>query len=586
MEDDHILCAAEEERFSRKKHDSGFPERSAKWCLDYAGISAKDLDYVGFYDKPVRKFHRILQTYVATAPRGVDSFVRVLPVWLREKLWTPELIRDTLDYEGDIFFLEHHMSHAASAFFSSPFKEAAILTADGVGEWTTTSLGTGVDNRVQIKHEIYFPHSLGLLYNAFTYYLGFTVNSDEYKVMGASSYGKPAYYDLMMKELIDVKDDGSYRLNMKYFTYTHDVKMVNEKFEQLFGYPRRQPKDEFQRHHFEIAMSIQKLTEEVLLRMANFLYKETHLKNLCMGGGLGLNCVANARIRKETPFRNLFIQPAAGDSGGAMGAASYIYYTWLGNKRRESIVNDQTTLLHGNEPRVSVRPIMTDAYLGPEFSDAVIQDYLTMSHAVYHECNRQSLLQTVANHIAEGHVVGWFQGRMEWGPRALGNRSILADPRDPTMKDTVNEKVKKRERFRPFAPTVLLDRTSEYFDIDCPSPYMLLVAQVKKQNVPAITHVDGSARLQTIAREDNPLYYDLIAEFYRITGVPLVLNTSYNMAGEPIVCSPQDAFKTFMNTQIDLLAIGRFTLAKEEQNLKGEREGVGREQIGVTAAHE
>ena len=376
MEDDHVLCASEEERLSRKKHDSGFPEKSAKWCLDYAGISAKDVDYIGFYDKPLQKFHRILQTYVAKAPRGISSFVSVMPLWFREKLWIPDLIRDTLNYDGEIIFLEHHTSHAASAFFSSPFIEAAILTADGVGEWTTTSLGTGVDNRTQINHEIHFPHSLGLLYNAFTYYLGFRVNSDEYKVMGASSYGKPAYYDLIMKELIDVKDDGSYRLNMDYFPYTHDVKMINEKFEQLFGYSRRQPNEEFQRHHFDIAMSIQKVTEETILRMANFLYKETHLKKLCMGGGLGLNCVTNARIRRETPFRDIFVQPAAGDSGGAMGAAAFIYYTWLGNKRKKLPEPDRAALLSGNDSSISVKPIMTNAYLGPEFKDG---QYATIS---------------------------------------------------------------------------------------------------------------------------------------------------------------------------------------------------------------
>jgi carbamoyltransferase len=576
MKDNEVIYAAEEERFTRKKHDSGFPQKSAEWCLQAAGITIRDINYVGFYDKPVEKFYRILDTYVAKAPSGVNSFVRVLPVWLRQKLWIPDLIRESLGFEGDIIFAEHHDSHAASAFFASPFSEAAILTADGVGEWTTTSLGIGRDNKTEITHEIKFPHSLGLLYSAFTYYLGFRVNSDEYKVMGASSYGKPTYYDLIMQELIDVKDDGSFRLNMSYFPYTHDLKMINEKFERLFGHPARKPGDALESYQFDIAASIQKVTEEILLRLARFAYGETHLKNLCIAGGVGLNCVANGRILKETQFENLFIQPAAGDSGGAMGAAAFVYYNWLGNKRRARMRKEQE-----NENKSIAWPIMKNAYLGPEYCDEEILRFLEESHASFQQVNDRFLfLQKVAERIAEGHVVGWFQGRMEWGPRALGSRSILADPRDPSMKDIVNEKVKKRESFRPFAPSVLLEQTSEYFDIDCPSPYMLLVAKVKKSNVPAITHVDGSARIQTIAREDNPLYYDLIGEFYKITGVPLVLNTSYNMAGEPIVRSPQDAFNTFMKTEIDLLAIGSFVLSKDQQESTS---GITEKQIIPTA---
>lgn len=525
------------------------------------GISSQQLDYVGFYDKPLVKFNRILETFVAVAPKGGRFFTVAMPIWLRQKLWIKDLIRKEIEYEGEIIFAEHHQSHAASAFFASPFEEAAILTLDGVGEWTTTSYGYGSGNEITLTHEINFPHSIGLLYSAFTQYLGFKVNSGEYKVMGLAPYGKPVYYDLIMENIIDLKDDGSFKLNMDYFAYTYEQQMINNKFIELFGYPPREPESKIEPYHSDIAMSIQRVTEEVMLRMANHLHEETGLKNLCLAGGVALNSVANGRILRETQFKDLFIQPAAGDAGGALGVATFICHSILGNKRDLVKKNPQNI---GTE-----KDLMQNAYLGTEYSNEEIERFLVQNEIPCEELGGENpLLRRTAEIIANKRVLGWFQGRMEWGPRALGNRSILADPRDKEMQDIVNLKIKFRESFRPFAPTVLLDKASEYFELDCQSPYMLLVAQVREDKrwvIPAVTHVDGSARIQTISREDNPLYYDLINEFYRITGVPVVINTSFNVRGEPIVCTPKDAYTCFMRTKMDDLVMGNFLLIKEKQ---------------------
>ncbi len=556
LKDGEIIAAAHEERFTRKKHDFSFPINAIQYCLEEGNIENADLDYIGFYEKPFLKFERILENYFTEAPRGIKSFIEAIPVWIRQKLWMRNLLEEAFEgFKGQIIFPEHHESHAASAFFASPFNKAAILTLDGVGEWTSTTYGTGKDNEIVLTHEIRFPHSLGLLYSAFTYYLGFKVNSGEYKVMGLAPYGEPSYYDLIMENLIDVKEDGSYKLNMDYFAYTYDLKMTNEKFDELFGSSPRRSETKLTKREFDIARSVQLALEEVILRMANHLYEETKLKNLCMAGGVALNCVANARVLKETPFEDLYVQPAAGDAGGSVGVASFIYYQWLGNKRNP-----------GN------KSLMKNAYLGPSYSNEYIEKFLIESNANYKKLDRDGIIEETAKLIAEKNVVGWFQGKMEFGPRALGNRSIVADPRDSDMKDIVNLKIKFRESFRPFAPTVIEEKSSEYFDLNCPSPYMLLVAQVRedKRIIPAVTHVDCSARIQTIKREDNPLFYDLISEFYRLTGVPVIINTSFNVRGEPIVCTPKDAYKCFMRTKMDYLVLGYFLLDKKEQKPVGE----------------
>jgi carbamoyltransferase len=555
LKDGEVMAAAQEERFTRVKHDSDFPKNAIDYCLRHTSTSSRDLDYIGFYDKPITKFMRILETYTAVAPRGVRSFLVAVPIWLRDKLWMRDLIKKKLDYDGEIIFTEHHQSHAASAFFASPFEESAILTVDGVGEWATAACGIGQENQITLTHEIRFPHSLGLLYSAFTYYLGFKVNSGEYKVMGASPYGEPKYYDVIMENLVDVKDDGSFKLNMSYFAYTHGLKMINKKFEELFGFRRREPEAKIEKHHFDIAMSIQRVTEEIMLRMANNLYEKSGMKNLCLAGGVALNSVANGRILRETPFKEIFIQPAAGDAGGAMGVASFIYFTWLDNKRD----------VRCRPEKPGIVSLMKTAYLGPEFPEDEIKKFLDENGAVYEWLDRGELLKRAAGLLADGNIIGWFQGRMEWGPRALGNRSILADPRDAKMKDILNKKVKHRESFRPFAPTILLEKVSEYFELDCSSPYMLIVARVKKDNIPAVTHVDGSARFQTVARDENPLYYDLIKEFYKLTDVPVLLNTSFNVRGEPIVCTPEDGYKCFMRAKMDYLVMGPFMMDRKDQ---------------------
>jgi carbamoyltransferase len=547
LRDGEIVAACQEERLSRKKHDAGFPARAIRYVLREGGIGPDQLDAVGFYDKPLLKFERMLSTYVATFPRSFNSFRKAMPVWIKEKLWVPSIVRKELrPYKGPIFFAEHHMSHAASTFLVSPFEEAAILTIDGVGEWATASFGLGKGSDITLFKEIRFPHSLGLLYSAFTYYLGFKVNSAEYKVMGLAPYGRPVHYDRIMKEMIQMNEDGSFKLNMKYFSYDYGLTMTNGNFNDFFGGPPRKPETWMTEREFDIAASVQKVCEEVVLRMANYIHGETGLTNLCMAGGVALNCVANGRVIRETPFRNLFVQPAAGDAGGAVGVAHYLYNTLEKQPRGKA---------------------WTHAYLGPAYSDAEIAEYLDSQGARYRVVADEALADETARLIAEGNVVGWFQGRMEFGPRALGGRSILADPRDPKMRDTLNMKIKFREGFRPFAPSVLADKASEWFDIECDSPYMLLVAQVRdgKRVIPSVTHVDNSARLQTVTREESPLYYDVIKAFEGRTGVPIVINTSFNVRGEPIVCTPHDAYLCFMRTNMDHLVLGHHILDKQAQ---------------------
>jgi carbamoyltransferase len=547
LHDGEVVAACQVERLSRKKHDSDFPSRAVRYVLKEAGIGPEDLDAVGFYDKPLLKFERMLSTYIATFPRSFGSFRKAIPLWLHEKLWVPSLIRKELrPYKGPILFAEHHMSHAASCFLVSPFEEAAILTVDGVGEWATASFGVGRGTDIQLFREIRFPHSLGLLYSAFTYYLGFKVNSAEYKVMGLAPYGKPVHYDRIMKDMVQLNEDGSFKLNMKYFSYDYGLTMTNGRFNEFFGGPPRKPETWMNEREFDIAASVQKVCEEVVLRMARNIHKETGLTKLCMAGGVALNCVANGRVIRETPFKELFVQPAAGDAGGAVGVAHYLYNTLAKKPRGRA---------------------WTHAYLGPGYSDAEVAAYLDASGARYRILDDCELTATTARLIAGGNVVGWFQGRLEFGPRALGGRSILADPRDPKMRDILNMKIKFREGFRPFAPSVLAERASDWFDIDCDSPYMLLVAQVRdgKRCIPSVTHVDGSARLQTVTRDESPLYYDVIAEFEKLTGVPVIINTSFNVRGEPIVCTPHDAYLCFMRTNMDQLVMGHHLLDKKDQ---------------------
>jgi carbamoyltransferase len=547
VQDGLLVAAAQEERFTRKKHDQSFPIHAIRSCLQQAGQDITKLDFVVFYDKPFVKFERILLTYLATFPRSYFSCLKALPVWLKEKMWIPHIISSELGYDGEILFTEHHMSHAASAFLVSPFEEAAILTIDGVGEWETATCGYGKGNDIQLLKAIHFPHSLGLLYSAFTYYLGFKVNSAEYKVMGLAPYGQPHFFDLIMKELVTLLPDGSFRLNMKYFTYHYGLTMTGKWFETLFGQPRRQPESPLSQFHKDVAASLQKATDTIVVRLARGVERETKLKNLCMAGGVALNCVSNSKILEETSFQDMFVQPAAGDAGGAVGAAYYAYNTLL------------------KHPRTYV---MKDAFLGPEFSDEEVQMFLEQNGIPYQKYDREELLQETASMIAQQQVVGWFQGRMEFGPRALGSRSILADARNPKNQSIVNLKIKFRESFRPFAPTVLEERMSEYFHFDRESPFMLFVATVleNKRQIPSVTHVDGSARLQTISREQHPLFYDLIQEFDRQTGCPVVINTSFNVRGEPIVCTPEEAWRCFMRTEMDSLVLGSFILRKDKMD--------------------
>ncbi len=551
IKDGKLIAAASEERFTRKKHDPSFPKNAINFCLKQAKISTKELAYVGFYEKPFVKFDRILQTYLNTAPRGLFSFLQAMPLWLKEKLWIKNIIKKELNWDKEIVFTTHHLAHAASAFLISPFKKSAILTMDGVGEWQTTTWGWGENNNITLKQAIHFPHSLGLLYSAFTYYCGFKVNSGEYKLMGLAPNGKPKYIKKIYDNLIDVKKDGSFALNMDYFTYEYGLKMIGEKFEKVLGKPAwpmgKVPHPQFYR---DMAASIQQVTEEVILKMVNNLYKKTKMQNLCLAGGVALNCVANGRIIRESKFKRLFVQPAAGDAGGAVGTAFYIYNTLLGKKRKF---------------------LMDNVYFGPSFSKKEIRKFLKEKGVKYSEFTNDKLLfKTVAKEIKKQKIIGWFSGRMEWGPRALGSRSILADARNPKMQDILNDKIKHREPFRPFAPVVLEEEASKWFAIDRPSPFMLLVAPVKKrrQKIPAVTHVDQSARLETVNKKENPRYYGVIKEFFKLTKCPVLVNTSFNIRGEPIVCTPKDAYNCFMGTGIDYLILGNFLLSKKEMQIE------------------
>jgi carbamoyltransferase len=572
VKDGKILAAAQEERFSRKKHDHRFPHHAIKFCLDYAGIKSNDLKLVAFYDKPFLKFERLLETYISFAPVGIKSFIKAMPLWIKEKLWMKELIKKELEYKGKIIFPEHHESHAASAFFPSPFNEAAILTMDGVGEWTTSSYGIGKSNSIELWADIKFPHSLGLLYSAFTYYTGFKVNSGEYKVMGLAPYGEPKYKKLIYNHLIDVKDDGSFRMNMNYFNYCAGLTMTNSKFNKLFGGPPRIPETKLTQKDMDLARSLQDVTEDIVLKMGNHVYKETGLRNLTLAGGVALNCVANGKLLREGPFENIWIQPAAGDAGGALGAALVGWYCYLGNPR---VADSKTDSQFGS-------------YLGPDFNDDEIESFIHKHNYPANKFNEDELIETVSKLIAEEKVIGWFDGRMEFGPRALGARTIIGDARSPKMQALMNIKIKFREGFRPFAPSVLYEKVGEYFEIEKQSPYMLLVADIKKErrikmtdeekslwgieklnvvrsDIPAITHVDYSARLQTVHKETNPRYHKLIEQFEKDTGCAVIINTSFNVRGEPIVCTPEDAYKCFMRTNIDYLVLGNYLLAKEDQ---------------------
>jgi len=569
VQDGEIAAAAQEERFTRRKHDFNFPINAVKWCLQETGITTGELGFVVFYDKPFIKFERILETYLMYAPSGIRQFIQAMPLWLKQKLWIPELIRKELDYKGKILFCGHHESHAASAFYPSPFNEAAFLTMDGVGEWDTASFGTGSGSDIEILYTLSFPHSLGLLYSTFTYYTGFKVNSGEYKLMGLAPYGEPKYADLILKELLDLKEDGSFKLNMKYFGYCNGLRMTNSRFDKLFRGPARRPETKITQKEMDVAASIQQVTEEIMLRMARHVHQVTGKDKLCLAGGVSLNCVGNGRILREGPFKDIWIQPASGDAGGALGAALWAWYRYLGNKRQSNEKADKQKA----------------SLLGPQYSDEYIEDFLIKENLPYKKIAYSDIPSIISDLIIEGKVIGWFQGRLEFGPRALGSRSIIADARNPEMQSKVNLKIKYRESFRPFAPTVLNEKVSDWFELDKESPYMLLVAplkvsrrikpdgqlsgfdklKAKRSEIPAVTHVDYSARIQTVKREDNPLYYDLINEFYKKTGCPAIINTSFNVRGEPLVCSPQDAFKCFMRTEMDYLAMGSFLLDKKEQ---------------------
>jgi carbamoyltransferase len=579
LRDGEIVAAAQEERFTRKKHDAGFPRHAIEYCLQAAGIALEQVDYVAYYDKPFLKFERLLETYTAFAPRGFQSFRMAVPVWLREKLFLKDLLcrelkacAPNIDLDQRLRFSEHHLSHAASAFFPSPFEEAAILTMDGVGEWATTSLCTGRGNKLEVIKEIHFPHSLGLLYSAFTYYTGFKVNSGEYKVMGLAPYGEPKYLQEIFDHLVDLKEDGSFRLDQSYFNYCTGLTMTSPNFHKLFGGPPRTPDEPLTQRHMDLAASVQAATETMVLRLTRAISKETGLRNLCLAGGVALNCVANGKVLRDGQFDGLWIQPAAGDAGGALGAALAVHHIHLGQART---VNGQDK--------------MNGSYLGPAFEQSEIERRLTALGASFEVLDDHALFESSASALEAGKALGWFQGRMEFGPRALGSRSILADARSPTMQSALNLKVKYRESFRPFAPSILRKDLSDWFELDCDSPYMLLVADVvesrrrrmteaekqlfgikkldvPRSEVPAVTHVDYSARVQTVHADTNPRYHAMISAFKQKTGCPVIVNTSFNVRGEPIVCTPEDAFRCFMGTGIDALAIGNCWLDKDRQS--------------------
>lgn len=579
LRDGEIVAAAQEERFTRKKHDAGFPKQAVEYCLKEAGISLNDVNFVAFYDKPFLKFERLLETYVAFAPRGFQSFRMAIPVWLREKLFLKDLLKKELkafapdyDWESRLRFSEHHLSHAASAFFPSPFEEAAVLTMDGVGEWATTSLAIGRGNKLEVVKEIHFPHSLGLLYSAFTYYTGFKVNSGEYKVMGLAPYGEPKYVQQIFDHLVDLKEDGSFRLDQSYFNYCTGLTMTSDKFHDLFGGAPRKSHEPLTQHHMDLAASVQTATEKIVLQLIRAIRKETGIANLCLAGGVALNCVANGKALRDGQFDNIWVQPAAGDAGGALGAAMAVHHIHLGHAR----------LVDGNDK-------MRGSYLGPSFEQSDIEQRLKAAGANFTVLSDEVLFKTTASALAEGKAVGWHQGRMEFGPRALGGRSVLGDPRSPKMQSVLNLKVKYRESFRPFAPSVLKADVADWFELNSDSPYMLLVADVVKNrrrtmteaeqalfgieklniprsDIPAVTHVDYSARIQTVHEETNPRYHALISEFKQQTGCPVIVNTSFNVRGEPIVCTPEDAFRCFMGTEIEALVVGNCFLRKEDQD--------------------
>ena len=618
LRDGEIVAAGQEERFTRKKGDPDFPAKAVEYCLKTAGITAAELDFVGFYDKPLLKFERILETYLGVVPKGYGSFLKAGPLWIKEKLYTDKQLRDALGgYEGEMMYAEHHESHAASAFYPSPFAEAAILTMDGVGEWATASFGVGRGNELTLLQELKWPDSLGLLYSAFTYYTGFKVNSGEYKVMGLAPYGEPKYVDLIYKHVMDLREDGSFTLDQKYFNYLSGLTMTSEAFNDLFGGPPRVPESNLTQKEMDLARSVQVVTEEVMMRMARTAHRVTGMDKLCLAGGVALNCVGNGKLLREGPFSELWIQPAAGDAGGALGVAQLVWHRHLakprqvampaavGNGRGPAVASDEVFPDPGSSGGVAVAAaparaasaksrsqVRTDsmkgAYLGPEFTPEQIETYLRKTGAVYRRLEREELLRECAALLADEKIIGWFSGRMEFGPRALGSRSIIGDPRSPKMQAQMNLKIKFRESFRPFAPSVLREKVHEYFEMDCDSPYMLLVAPVKKErqipmtsdqqrlwgidqlnvvrsDMPAITHIDYSARVQTVTRETNPNYYDLIREFEARTGCAVIVNTSFNVRGEPIVCTPADAYQCFMRTHIDHLVLWPFILDKTAQ---------------------
>ncbi len=567
-----IMAAAQEERFTRKKHDHDFPKNAVDFCLKFAGISVDELSHVVFYDKPFIKFERLLETYLMTAPLGLFSFLKAMPLWLKEKLFLRDTIAEELNFKGEVLFADHHESHAASAFFPSPFESAAIMTLDGVGEWSTLTLGSGKGNRIELHQEIRFPHSLGLLYSTFTYYTGFRVNSGEYKLMGLAPYGEPVFVDLIKQHLVDIKDDGSFRLDQKYFNYCSGLTMTNERFHRLFGQPPRKPEEPIEQFHMDVARSIQVVTEEIILRIARHLKQYTQEENLCLAGGVALNCVANGKIIQSGLFKRVWIQPAASDAGGALGAALAVWYNHLGKAR--------TASGNGDAQKCSL--------LGPEFSDAQIEAFLKERDVVYTKLTDDELFEKAAEILASEKVLGWFQGRMEFGPRALGNRSILGDPRSEDMQTTMNLKIKFRESFRPFAPSVMLEHAGEYFEYGGESPYMLVVSDLRREKrfpvpeeqktliglqklkinrseLPAITHVDYSARTQTVSKEEHSTYYKLLNAFYKKTGCPVLINTSFNVRGEPIVCTPQDAYGCLMRTHMDYLVMGHFLIDRLQQ---------------------
>ena len=573
VRDGEIVAAAQEERFTRKKHDAAFPTHAVEYCLREAGLRADQLDYVGFYDKPMLKFERLIENYCGVAPKGVRSFLTAMPVWLKEKLFTRDQIRKALgDYAGPVLFAEHHESHAASAFYPSPFAEAAVLTMDGVGEWATSSYGVGRGKDLELLAELHYPHSLGMLYSAFTYYTGFKVNSGEYKVMGLAPYGTARYVDMIFDKVVQLKDDGSFKMNMAYFNYLHGLTMTNGAFDRLFGGPPRKPESPVTQREMDLAASVQVVTEEIMLRMARHVHAETGMTDLCLAGGVALNCVGNGRLLRQGPFKRLWIQPAAGDAGGAVGVALAIYHKVLGQERRHRSEGDG----------------MRGSYLGPAFSAAETEAFLRSVGAVYETLPREQMIERAARLLAEERVVGWLQGRMEFGPRSLGNRSILGDPRSAKMQSVMNLKIKYRESFRPFAPSVLRERVNDWFELDVDSPYMLLVAPVRERwriamteeqtklfgieklnvprsTIPAVTHVDYSARIQTVHEDTNPTYHALLRRFEALTDCPVLVNTSFNVRGEPIVCTPKDAYVCFMRTEMDNLVLGNCVLEKTRQ---------------------